>query len=311
MFFVNIQEATMKRAYVWALSMSVTAIAIMPGPGQSQTLGAVSLLSLRDVGAGAEVPAPFGRWELTLGSRIGAPIGHLQVGESFGGSSTPGTRLNLSTLGIHVSETIEAGAAFHFTPDDALRGTALYTFLRGDSTPTKSVFYNGEEFKPGALHANADFWRLDLAYERALWRSPADELIGNLGFAFVFFNPTLRKPGHKGSEDSEDFYRQELPVPIAGLRWSHVLGEHWLLRLGISGGGLPRVDSLRKEGGTVYLQQSHADADAGLVYRWRGGMELEVGYHFTYFFQHEKSHEDDNLIELIDNGVRARFSVRF
>ena len=45
----------------------------------------------------------------------------------------------------------------------------------------------------------------------------------------------------------------------------------------------------------MYLQQSHADADAGLTYRWRGGAELDIGYHFTYFFQHEHSHEDDNL----------------
>jgi len=127
----------------------------------------------------------------------------------------------------------------------------------------------------------------------------------------VFFNPTLSSPGHTGAEDSEDFYQQELPVPIAGLRWGHALGEHWLLRLGVSGGGLPKVDSLRKEGGTVYLQQSHADADVGLAYRWRGGTELDIGYHFTYFFQHEHSHEDDNLFELIDNGVRVRFTLRF
>lgn len=79
----------------------------------------------------------------------------------------------------------------------------------------------------------------------------------------------------------------------------------------ISGGGLPRVDSLRKEGGTVYLQQSHADADVGLVYRWTQRLELEFGYHFTYFFQHEKSGEDINDSELIDNGVQARLRVRF
>ena len=94
-------------------------------------------------------------------------------------------------------------------------------------------------------------------------------------------------------------------------RRSRPLGDHWLLRLGASGGGLPRVNSGRKEGGTVYLQQAHADADAGLVYRWRGGAELEIGYHFTYFFQYEKSQEDINDFQLIDNGLRVRFSVRF
>jgi hypothetical protein len=246
--------------------VSVAAIAMMAGLGHAQMVGQSTSLSLRD--AKAEAPAPVERWEFTIGTRIGAPVGRLQVGESFASSSTPGTRLSFGTLGIHVSETIETSASFHFTLDDALRATALYTFLRGDSTPTKSVVYNGEEFKPGSLHANADFWRVDLAYERAVWRSPANELVGSFGLAFVFFNPTLTNPGHKGSEDSEDFYLQELPVPIAGLRWSHGLSEQWLLRVGVSGGGLPRVDSLRKEGGTVYLQQSHADADAGLVYRW-------------------------------------------
>jgi hypothetical protein len=61
----------------------------------------------------------------------------------------------------------------------------------------------------------------------------------------------------------------------------------------------------------VYLRQSHADADAGLVYRLGRGIELEFGYHFTYFFQYEKSREDKNFFELIDNGARARLILRF
>ena len=299
----------MTGARVWILSLCLAMAALTPGRGLAEPWGEAPSLSLLD--GGGDAPASIGRWEFTLGARVGAPIGHLQVGEAFSGSNTPGTRLSLSTLGVHVSEAIEASVAYHFTPDDALRFSGLYYFLRGDSSPSVSVVYNGAEFKPGPLHADADLWRLDLAYERALWRSPTDELIGNLGLAFVYFNPTLSNPGHKGSDNSEDFYFQELPVPIAGLRWSHVLGRQWLLRLGIAGGGLPRVDSLRTEGGTVYLQQSHADADAGLVYRWGAGTELEAGYHFTYFFQHEHSHEDDNKFELIDSGVRVRFIWRF
>jgi len=305
----------MKSAQVWTFSLSIAVLAMLPRPGRAQTLvetlGGPIAYSLSD--GAAEIPPPLGRWEFTIGGRVGAPVGHLQVGEFHGGQGTPvsgapGTRLGLDTLGIHVSEAIEASVAFHFTQNDAVRLSGLYYFLRGDSTPTQSVVYNGEEFKPGALHANADFARLDLAYERALWRSPFDELIGSIGIAYVYFNPTLT--GH-GSSNSEDFYLQELPVPIAGLRWTHGLGERWLLRLGASGGGLPEVNSGRKEGGTVFLQQAHADADAGLVYRWRGGAELEVGYHFTYFFQHEKSHEDINDFELIDNGLRVRFMMRF
>ena len=278
----------------WTFLMVLSAILVIPVYGCAQT------------------PPALDRWEFSLDGRVGAPVGRLQVGEfstaSGSAGGAPGTHLRLSGLGIHVSETVEASAAFHLTPDDAVRASALYEFLRGNTTPHESVVYNGEEFKPGPLHADADFSRFSLAYERVVWRSPVDELGGSLGITYVYFNPTLSGHGHS---NSEDFYLQELPVPIAGLRWSRVLGEHWLLRLGAAGGGLPRVDSLRHEGGTVYLQQSHADGDAGLVYRWRGGAELELGYHFTYFFQHEKSHEDDNVFELIDNAVRARLSVRF
>ena len=39
--------------------------------------------------------------------------------------------------------------------------------------------------------------------------------------------------------------------------------------------------------------------------------EAGLGHHFTYFFQHETSHEDNNLFQLIDNGAQVRFTLRF
>src|SRR3989454_1998426 len=268
----------------------LTTLAVASTPGWTQTRSDTIPDVVRD--ASADSRAGLERWEFTLEGRIGAPLGWVRVGEfsPAGGTAgaAPGTRLRLSDAGIHVSETIEAGAALHFTPRDAVRASFLYSFLRGDSTHDRSVVYNGEEFLPGHLHTNADFSRLSLAYERALLSTPAQQLIGSLGITYVYFNPTLTGHGHS---NSEDFYLQEFPVPIVGLRWDHSLGEHWLLRAAVSGGALPRVDSLRQEGGTVYLRQSHADADAGLVYRLGRGIELEFSYHFTYFFQYEKSRE--------------------
>ena len=38
---------------------------------------------------------------------------------------------------------------------------------------------------------------------------------------------------------------------------------------------------------------------------------VEAGYQYTYFHQHEKSHEDDNVFELINHGLRARLTLRF
>ena len=76
----------MKSARVWILSMSLAAIVMTPLPGQAQTLGEPIALSLGD--AGAEVPAPLERWEFTIGGGVGAPVGHLQVGEFLGGQGT-------------------------------------------------------------------------------------------------------------------------------------------------------------------------------------------------------------------------------
>lgn len=256
-----------------------------------------------------------GRWEVTLDGRIGFPIGRLKVGEfptgsnRSGGGGTPGTLLRLHTLGIDVSEALEGTVAFYVTPRDAVRASYLYYFLDGSSTPHVPVVYNGQEFAPGQLRTNSDFSRLSLAYERTLLSRPVGErLIGSAGLTYVSLNPTLT--GH-GKSNSEDFYRQELPVPILGLRWDYPLRQRLLLRASLAGGALPRVDSLRKEGGTMYLQQSHADAGVGLAYLLGRNGQVELGYHFTYFFQYEASHEDKNLFELIDNGVQARFTLRF
>jgi hypothetical protein len=268
-----------------------------------------------------------GPWEFTFDGRIGAPIGHLRVGEfptsGVGGEGRPGTLFRLHDLGIDVSGALEGSAAFHFTLRDAVRVSYLYYFLRGSSTQDRSVVFNGAEFTAGSLDANADFSRFSLAYERTLFSRPSGEqLIGSVGLTYVNLNPTLTGgsppasgPSASGEahgpSNSEDFYRQELPVPILGLRWDRPIGPHWLLRASVSGGALPKVDSLRTEGGTVYLQQSHADAGIGLAYIFGPHAQLEAGYHFTYFFQHETSHEDNNLFELIDNGAQVRFTLRF
>src|SRR5437773_8249253 len=225
-----------------------------------------------------------GRWEVTLDGRIGFPRGRLKVGEfptgsnTTGGGGTPGTLLRLHTLGIDVSEALEGAVAFYVTPRDAVRASYLYYFLDGSSTPRVSVVYNGQEFAPGPLRTNADFSRFSLAYERTLLGRPARaRLIGSAGLTYVNLSPTLT--GH-GQSNSEDVYRHDLPAPLLALRWHYPLGQRLLLQASLAGGALPRVGRLRKEGGTIYLQQSHADASAGLAY-WLGGHEkVALDAHF-------------------------------
>lgn len=251
--------------------------------------------------AGSNVP-PSSRWEIGLDGRVGVPAGYLKVGEF----NVPGTRLRLrDDLDIDLSEALEFGVRYHLTPRDALRATFLYYFLDGSTTTSRPVTYNGQTFAPGRLHTNADFSRATVGYERGLFPlSNGGSLTGGAALTYVYLNA-------KVNGNAEDFYLQELPVPLLTVRLDTPLRGRFGLTASLEGGGLPRVDSLRKEGGTVFLEQQHADAGLALTYALRPALWLHAGYRFTYFFQREKSHEDENAFQLIDNAFRLGLTVRF
>ncbi len=249
-------------------------------------------------------PAASG-FEVSLTTRLGMPSGYVRVGEG----PLRGTRLRLhEDLGIDVSETVEASVALRLTQRDALRATYLYSFLEGGARVDPTASFNGDGFGPGHVHVNADFYRVSLDYERLLMSDYGGFLTGSAGLTYVHLDPKLTWRGHTSHED---FSRQELPVPIVGLRFDIPMGPRFAARATVGGGGLPRVDSGRKEGGTVYLQQIHADAGLSVLYAISRALQLDVGYHVTYFFQREKSHAEDNAFELYDNGVHAGLTFRF
>jgi hypothetical protein len=245
------------------------------------------------------------RWEVSLDGRIGVPSGYLRVGEN----QSRGTRLSLhEDLGIDVSEALEANVAFHVTPRDALRATYLYYFLEGGARIDPTASYNGDGFGPGHVDTDASFHRVSLDYERLLVNGYGAFLTGSVGLTYVYFDPKLSARGHS---TSEDFSRHELPVPIVGFRLDIPMGPRFAARASLRGGGLPRVDSGRKDGGTVYLQQTHGEAGLSVVYAITRALQLDVGYRFIYFYQHEKSPVEDNAFELIDSGGRLALTYRF
>jgi hypothetical protein len=153
------------------------------------------------------------RWEVSIEGRVGFPVGYIRVNEN----TTHGTRLRLSDLGLDVSEAIEAGVAFWLTPRDAVRASYLYYFLRGGRTFDRTVVYDGQEYTAGRVDANLDFWRASLAYEHVLAAiGDGGRLIASAGLTFVWLNAGLAQ--HARTK-AEDFYLQELPVPIVGLRY--------------------------------------------------------------------------------------------
>lgn len=93
----------------------------------------------------------------------------------------------------------------------------------------QSIAYNGETFGPGHVDINTDFYRVSLDYERELLNRSKLVLTGSAGVTYVYLAVTL---GGQGKRSPEDFFRQELPVPILGLRADFPLGD----RVGASAG---------------------------------------------------------------------------
>ena len=186
----------------------------------------------------------------------------------------------------------------------SLAAPNLASTLLDTPDPGTGQGMSGAELR-NEIHTDADFWRLTLAYERKILQlGPGGTLVGSAGLTYVYFNP-------KVNGNPEDFYLQELPVPVLGLRMDYPLGDRLFFTASLAGGVLPRVDSGRKEGGTVFLQQSHADASLGLTYALTPALHVHASYRLRYFTQHELSHEDNNAFLLLDNGFRLGLSYRF
>ena len=288
-------------AAAFALLLAVVAWA---GPGDAQLVPSAGTAPSQ-LGSEAALVTSDSPWEVSLDGRIGLPRGYVKVGEN----EVHGTHLRLhQDLGIDVSGALEAGLSFHVTPRDAIRASYLYYFLDGGAGFSQPIAFNGETFGPGHVDTNTDFFRVSLDYERQLLKRDEVTLTGTVGLTYVYLDVTLTGQGRRSPED---FYRQELPVPILGLRADFPLGDRFGVRAFVAGGGIPPVDSLRKEGGTIYLSQAHADAGVSVTYRITRVLDAEAGYRLTYFFQHEKSHEDNNTFQLIDNGFQVGLRFRF
>jgi hypothetical protein len=276
----------------------------------------VSCALLLPLAAQAEPPAQPDqpdRFEISLGTEVGIPRGHVQVREN----QLQGTYLSLhGDLGIDTIEYVTVAGAYHFTPKDSLRLNFDTIFLYGSSTLSQDVLFNGALLQGGTTaESRPEFFRLTTFYERHLLDlASGGRLAGDIGLTYVFLtykiNGTL-SPQSTGSETKEDFVTQELPVPMLGLSFEQPISERTSFVCSVLGGYLPMVDSLRNEGGDVKLSQTNVDLLMGLRYAFTPALDLRGGYSFHYFEQYEKSHEDGNYFELWNNDFTLALAYRF
>ena len=259
---------------------------------RAATLSMAFLLGVLAGSSRAEEPSPRDqRFEVSLTTEVGLPRGYVQVREN----DIQGTHLSFHTdLGIDTVDRVTAGAAYHLSDVSRLRLAFDTIFLYGTERLDSDVLFNGATLQAGTdLQSRPEFFRLTALYERQLLDfARGGGVAADIGLTYVFLTYKMHgtlsplsqggggqtiarvsstnsqvagggaNPGGTPATVKEDFLTQELPIPMLGVTFDYPLATNWSFLGTVLGGWLPRVDSLRTEGGTVYLSQSHVDLSA-------------------------------------------------
>lgn len=277
------------------------------------TLVALAGAALVSRAASAQADAPR-RWTIGMAAEYGAPAGWVQVREG----GLEGTRLRLRPdLGVRSTHTFALDVALPASDRAAWRLSIESLALDGAVTLPRDVLFNGATLQGGTRLTTAthfpSFVRATAAWERRLARPAGGRLDATLGLTFDFLTFELHgtlAPGSNTRETREDFLTQELPVPLVGLRLERPLGGRVSLRVEADGGWLPRVNSLRREGGTVTLEQRQGDLGADIVVAVGRRTSLTGGGRLRWYEQDEQSREDGNRISLRSAALRAGAALR-
>lgn len=268
--------------------------------------GALVALGLMVGSLSSESASAAEQWHWTASLESGQPSGWVQVREN----AIVGTRLYFrDNLGVDRMNGIRLGATKTLSPRSQWQlSLATYT-LDGTTVLPESILYNGATIAAGPLRTATHYTHF-LQFDASYWRRFAafrkgGGLWGSVGGTFVLLNFTLHgtvAPGSAGTETTEAFYVQELPVPVLGLHLKYPLSHAWSLVSSAELGGLPRVDSLRKEGGNVKIKQTNNKLSIGVA-RAAGDWEWSLSAFDRNYVQDEQSHEDSNVIHLRDRGL--------
>ena len=270
--------------------------------------------------AGADPAASDPRWTLTLDNQSGfvLPNSRVRVRED----QILGTELSFGDLGITTPQLPTLTLDVRIQGPNALRARLRYFHVTGETVLAQPIDFNGATLAPGQnVRTAGDWYSGELLYVRRMRLGDSGWRMNALaGADYTYINITLNSghaavsPGSAGSETKEDFYRQELPLPILGLELSRTLHPHVSLAASVQGGWINHWNSQREEGGTVFLSQSELEAHlrASLVgVRGLGPAEPMVGLFYYYFSQSEVSNEDGNDLHWSAWGPEAGVVFRF
>ncbi len=258
---------------------------------------------------------PAKRWEILADVRGGVPTGFVQVREN----AVAGTRLDFrNSLAIH--SLWAAAVEVDWLPDARTRISFAVTSvsLWGESVPSHDVYFNGTTLAAGSRLVTStefpNFVAATITGSRRIAGIGKGVLSGTAGVSFVVLEFVLEgtlAPSSATRETKEDFYAQELPVPELGLDYRAPIGSRWQVDLSLTGGWLPWVNSLRKEGGTVTITQTAAQFTAESRYAVTPTFGVTGALRLSSFAQDEQSTEDGNVISMRTATVGIGLAQRF
>lgn len=266
------------------------------------------------IGRVAAQPDSIAGWRVVAGVDAGAPDGWVQVREN----ATAGTR-------VRFGPDVRVRRVFDYSLGVGRRlGARTWadlaitsTTLDGRTTLPRDVTFNGATLERGTVLRTSvgfpQFMTLTGTVSRRVLTLGGGQLDVRGGITFVALSFQLHgtlAPGSALHETSEDFVTQELPIPLAGVSIELPVAARLRVFADADGSYLPRVNSLRREGGEVTLRQSGASLIAGLRGDVARTMRIDLGYRASVLAQHEASREDGNDIVLRSSMVALRVTLR-
>jgi hypothetical protein len=238
--------------------------------------------------------------------------GFVQVRET----TRNGTRLPLQDLGLDSAEAVALALDQRLGDESRLRWRLRWYYAAGSASFDHEVEFNAVRYAAGTtIDSQAELGDLSCHYEHDLLRFGGGGRLALLaGVTFTYLNFVMHgseAADTSGHDQKEDFWKQSLPLPSLGLRVDWPLTPTQRLYAESCAWRAIHWDSLRSEGGTVYLSQDNLEATLGWSWRFDPKWELTVGARFDYLAIDEQSHEDGNVILMRSFGPFFAISLRF
>ena len=312
------------------------AVVAVPAPGQEPIAAAsdrdtfaplaVPRLSLMDpFGSGVEFRLPDDREASGPGSAAGdggrrptlsfdvsygRMSGFVQVREGAPGGPGDGTRLSLQTLGLDRVATVSVGFVLPVGEKSDVRFRLRDFITSGSHVFADDIVFNGVRYAAGtAVRSRPILFDALVDWRAHLFDLPGDGQIRALvgvDFKYLDFVTTGTIAEHTfGTDQSEDFYRQALPLPSLGLAIEQPLASWLTLEGEVFGFKAIDWNSGRPEGGRVGLTQYELEAAGGLVARLARRVDVVAGVRYDLLRIDETSTEDGNHILMRDLLVRV------